>query len=362
MPALSTILMIGAGAVILAVVLLVLLVSRDLGPAARLRAPQRVLLAVALGSGAIALSLKLLIMVGLSWVDREGRTFAMHVPTVAPSNIETESKSPVAGVTIWEALPSVAPEPADNPTTPEKIRLGRRLFEDKRLSRDGTVACISCHDLGAGTGAEPRAVSTGIGNQLGRRNAPTVYNAAFQARLFWDGRAHSLEEQALGPLSNPIEMGNGDLEGLAQRLANDASYRDAFAAAFGPGEPITKDRIADAIAAFERTLVTPDASYDRFVRGDPSALTPHQLRGMALFESVGCVNCHTGPAFSRASFLTPEQGRAGFRLFPVRKTALIAKYGLDKDAGAARGAGRVCGGCRRCATWRSRHLISTTAR
>ncbi len=337
MPALSTILAIGAGAVVLAAVLLAFLVGRELGPAAGLRSPQRILLAAALGSGVIAFSLKLAIMTGLSWADREGRAFATHAPATAPSNIEAELPSPIAGVTVWEALPSAAPEPTDNPTTPEKIRLGGRLFGDKRLSRDGTVACASCHDLGAGAGAEPRPVSTGIGNQRGRRNAPTVYNVAFQVRLFWDGRARSLEEQALGPLANPIEMGNDDLDALARRLAVDASYRDAFAEAFGPGESITKERIAEAIATFERTLVTPDAPYDDFVRGDPSALTPQQLRGMALFESVGCISCHTGPSFSRASILAPEKGRAAFRLFPVRKTDLTAQYGLDQDLGAARG-------------------------
>lgn len=337
MPALSTILVIGAGAVVLAFVLLALLVGRDLGPAARLRYPQRVLLAAALGSGVIAFSLKLAIISGLSLVDRDGRALATAPPIAVPIDNELGLPSPIPVTTVWEALPWAAPEPADNPTTPAKVRLGQRLFEDKLLSRDGTVACASCHDLGAGAGAEPRAVSTGVGDQRGRRNAPTVYNAAFQARLFWDGRARSLEEQALGPLANPIEMGNDDLDALVRRLASDASYRDAFAQAFGALEPITKERIADAIAAFERTLVTPDAPYDRFVRGDASALTPQQLRGMALFESVGCINCHAGPAFSRASFLAPEHGRAAFRLFPVRKTDLIAKYGLDQDHGLARG-------------------------
>lgn len=123
--------------------------------------------------------------------------------------------------------------------------------------------------------------------------------------------------------------------GLCDFGSSHAAVREAFAAAFGPGQPISIGPIAQAIAAYERTLITPDAPYDRFVRGDASALTQQQLRGMALFESVGCVGCHTSPSFSRASILTPEKGHAGMRLFPVWPNELTAKLMLDVDRGAA---------------------------
>jgi cytochrome c peroxidase len=160
--------------------------------------------------------------------------------------------------------------------------------------------------------------------------------------LFWDGRAASLEDQAKGPILNPIEMGLPSGAEAVRRLSADLSYRDDFALAFGD-DAVTFDRIAQAIAAFERTLITPDAPYDRFVRGDAGALNPAQLRGMALFESLGCVTCHQGPAFSDASLLG---GNMPLRMFPTNANPFEAKYKLLEDGGAMgiagqRGAWRV---------------------
>lgn len=133
--------------------------------------------------------------------------------------------------------------------------------------------------------------------------------------LFWDGRAASLEDQAIGPPLNPIEMGMPSAEAIEQRVREDESYREPFARAFGADQPITIRQIAAAIAAYERTLITPDAPYDRFVRGDDQALAPAQLRGMELFQSVGCIQCHSGPNFSGASLFDPPPSTQ--RLFPV---------------------------------------------
>ncbi|MRR09066.1 cytochrome-c peroxidase, partial [bacterium] len=126
---------------------------------------------------------------------------------------------------VWEALPERAPAPPDNPTTPEKVALGERLFHDTALSRDRTLSCASCHDVRTGAGTDSRATSLGIQGQVGSRNAPTVWNAAFQSLLFWDGRTPSLEEQAKGPPVNPAEMGMPSLDAVAARVRDDPSYR-----------------------------------------------------------------------------------------------------------------------------------------
>jgi cytochrome c peroxidase len=319
----------GAGAVVVGLTAATLIVWRDLAPVARLSPVQRVALIVALGGGVIAFGLKLTVIETLSLAGRD-----RLAPTLA-APVEEAGPPVEVGRPVWSALPREAPAPADNPTTAEKVALGRRPFFDTRLSRDGSLSCASCHDLDRAAGGDGRATALGIDGQVGPRNTPTVYNAAFQARLFWDGRATSLEEQALGPIANPIEMG-ADLDAVAAGLAADPTYRAAFAAAFGEEAPIDRLTVARALAAFERTLVTPDAPFDRLLAGDVTALTPQQLRGMSLFETVGCIVCHAGPAFSRASLLAPEGGRSGFRLFPALASPIVASYRLTEDRGAAR--------------------------
>jgi len=324
----------GVGAVVVGLSAAALIVWRDLGPVARLTPVQRVALVVALAGGVIAFGLKLTVIETLSNTgrDRLAPTLATPEPTDPAPAVEV-------GRPVWQALPTLAPSPADDPATPEKIALGRRLFFDAALSRDGSLACASCHDLEKAGGADGRPTAVGIDGKVGTRNTPTVWNAAFQARLFWDGRARSLEEQALGPIANPIEMG-ADLDEVVARLGRDPSYVTAFATAFGPGPAIDADRLARALAAFERTLITPDAPFDRFLAGDTAALTPQQIRGMSLFESVGCIVCHAGPGFSRASLLAPEAGSSGFRLFPALASPYAARYRLTDDLGAAK-AGRA---------------------
>src|SRR5258706_6512018 len=170
--------------------------------------------------------------------------------------------------------------PKDNPYSPEKAELGRLLFFDKRLSADGSLSCASCR-VPQHAFAEPSEVSTGIRGQKGTRNAPTVLNRAYSLAQFWDGRASTLEEQAKGPIANPIEMGNTH-ETCVNNLNGVPGYRAFFAKAFG-SEDITIDHVAKAVATFERTLLSGNSPYDRYQEGDKKALTPAQLRGMKIF-------------------------------------------------------------------------------
>lgn len=224
----------------------------------------------------------------------------------------------------WRALPRVAPSPVENPPSAAKISLGKRLFFDPNLSLDRSLSCASCHALEAWAGGDGEPVSVGIDGQRGDRNAPTVWNAAFQARLFWDGRARSLEEQALQPMLNPVEMGMPSARAVVERVQAVPAYPPAFRAAFGD-PAIDIERIARAIASYERTLITADSPYDDFVRGDASALSDQQLNGMALFADVGCVLCHGGPNFSAASVFDPG---LPLRLFPANPSALVAEHRL----------------------------------
>ncbi len=230
----------------------------------------------------------------------------------------------------WDSLPAVAPAPPDNPTTPARVTLGNALFFDTRLSADGTVACASCHVPALG-GDDDRPVSLGIGGATGTRNAPTVLNAAFFSAQFWDGRAASLEDQALGPMVNPVEMGNLSHSEVVATLELLAGYRALFDAAFGAGSAITIERVAQAIAAFERTLLTPNSPFDRYVNGDLAALTAQQIAGMNRFASIGCTTCHAG-----AHFAGPPQpdGAPFLQRFPrFTNSAYVAQYDLLADTG-----------------------------
>ena len=173
----------------------------------------------------------------------------------------------------------------------DKVYLGRRLFHDPVLSGDGSVSCATCHSLDHG-GAEARATSEGIGGQVGPINSPTVLNAHFNFRQFWDGRAEDLAEQAAGPIENPLEMG-GSFEDVPRNVAEDEWYATRFASIYGEDDPVTKEHIIDAIAEYERYLLTP-SPFDRYARGDESALNEQQQRGYALFRETGCTTCHQG--------------------------------------------------------------------
>lgn len=203
---------------------------------------------------------------------------------------------PVGAVVELKAplgLPPV-PVPADNRPTVETIALGRRLYYDTKLSRDNTVACASCHSP-AISFADGKKVSAGVGGKTGTRNAPTVLNAAYASLQFWDGRAPSLEEQAAGPIANPVEM---DLphDQLVGRLNDDAKYVELFTKAFGPGR-ITLDKVKKAIASFERTVVSGNSPFDRYqYGGDKKAMSDSAIRGLAIFQDAkrgNCAVCHT---------------------------------------------------------------------
>jgi cytochrome c peroxidase len=239
--------------------------------------------------------------------------------------------TPIAIAGAWQALPDKAPEPADNPTTPEKVELGKILYHDPRLSSSGTVSCASCHNVMAG-GDDNRSGSVGVKAQVGGRSAPTVWNSAFNATQFWDGRAPSLEAQAKGPVTNPIEMGMKGCDDAVARLKAIPGYSDLFAKAFAGADAITADNAVKAIAAYERTLITPNSPYDKYVVGDLKALNDQQIRGMQTFADTGCGACHSGAGFNGSQNGQAEKGE--YMKFPtIDNGALEAQYGFSKDLG-----------------------------
>jgi cytochrome c peroxidase len=190
--------------------------------------------------------------------------------------------------------------PSDNPYSAQKAYLGRLLYFDTRLSADGTVSCGSCHkpDLAFTDGA---AVSIGIKGHKGTRNSPTVLNRAYSLAQFWDGRALTLEAQVLGPMSNPIEMGNTHMA-VVKTLKSVSGYRALFSRVFG-SDDITIDRVAKAIATFERTIQSGNAPYDRYKAGNPNAMTAQQIHGMNIFiDKAKCDKCHEGINFTSNSY------------------------------------------------------------
>ena len=174
--------------------------------------------------------------------------------------------------------------------SPEKVALGARLFRDKRLSADQSVSCFSCHDLGKG-GVDGRQVSRGVKGAEGVINAPSVLNAAYNFAQFWDGRALSLEEQAAGPIHSPLEMGSSWSE-VINRLRGDPEIVAQFERLYPDGLRATN--IADAIATFERSLVTVNSPFDRYLKGDSGAITPLAREGFERFQELGCASCHQG--------------------------------------------------------------------
>lgn len=171
-----------------------------------------------------------------------------------------------------------------------KVQLGKKLFLDPILSKDGTISCATCHDLQNG-GDDGLQFSFGIKGQKGAVNSPTVYNSGYNFRQFWDGRARDLKEQARGPIENPVEMGH-TMEGAVQVLQKSESYPEQFEAVYSDG--ITQENIVDAIAEFEKALITPNAPFDRYIKGDKKAIDPEVKRGYQLFISKGCILCHHG--------------------------------------------------------------------
>jgi cytochrome c peroxidase len=194
--------------------------------------------------------------------------------------------------------PPLPPASANGPISPlvaprldaAKVALGERLFSDRRLSHDGSVACATCHDLPRG-GADRRSVSIGIGGAVGQLNSPTVYNAGLNIKQFWDGRADTLEAQVSGPLTGRLEMGSSWPE-VEAKLRQDPDYTRSFEAIYPDG--VRPDNVKDALATFERSLVAVDSRFDRFLRGQSSAITADEARGYEAFKAYGCAACHQG--------------------------------------------------------------------
>lgn len=230
------------------------------------------------------------------------------------------------------------------PEDPARVALGERLFHDPGLSGDGSVSCASCHDLAQG-GDDGRRVSIGIDGQLGQRNAPTVLNSGLNVRQFWDGRAATLEEQAGEPIENPVEMGS-DWDTVLAHLERDATYVAAFREAFGA--PPSREGVRRAIAAFERTLVTTGAPFDRYLLGDPSAVNEAVVRGYETFRRMGCITCHQGENVG-GNMMQPlgrmldyfdeveERGQL-FKVPSLRNVALTAPYFHDGSVETLAGA------------------------
>lgn len=201
-------------------------------------------------------------------------------------------------------LPPI-PWPQDNPYSKEKAELGRLLYFDKRLSSDQTISCATCHNVPCGY-SDCRAIAIGIKNRLGTRHSPTIINNAYATILFWDGRASSLEEQCKGPLANTKEMSmvQDVHEAHSQceaRVKEIPGYQAIFKKVFGH-DNITIDDIAKAIATFERTVLSGNSPYDRYVAGDRAALSEEQIHGIKVFKKVNCVNCHGGFNFTDQRF------------------------------------------------------------
>ncbi len=191
----------------------------------------------------------------------------------------------------------IAPLPQKIELDTAKVALGKRMFHDTRLSGDETISCASCHSLKKG-GTDQAVSSTGIRGQIGPINAPTVFNALYNHRQFWDGRAATLEEQAGGPVTNPLEMG-ADWDHVLSRLQKDKDLESSFNKVYGDG--ISKKNILNAIAIFEQSLVTPNSRFDNYLRGDENALSSQEKKGYELFKT-NCISCHAGPNLGGLSF------------------------------------------------------------
>lgn len=218
---------------------------------------------------------------------------SLLVPQSAQAQSATHPRGMVVQIKAPLGLPPV-PIPADNPPTAETISLGRRLYFDPILSADGSVSCATCHAPGRGF-TDNKPVSNGVEGKTGSRNSPTVINSAYSPLQFWDGRAPNLEEQAKGPIANPVEMAY-TLDGAVKALQHDASYREDFQKAWGTDQ-ITIDLVAKSIASFERTVLGGNSPFDRYYyAGDKKAMSPSAVRGLKMFMDANkgnCAACHT---------------------------------------------------------------------
>ena len=271
-----------------------------------------------------------------------GLLMSQAVSCAAPA-VPVESGLPEAAITVPPGFPALT-APDDNLPTPDRIALGRRLFYDERLSRTEEISCSSCH-VQAHAFSDPKRVSTGVDGQMGSRNAPALVNPAWGKSFFWHGGVSSLEVQAVGPIKNPLEM-DMTLAEVARRLSKDAALLQEFKQAYGD-EP-NESTITRALASFERSLVSGNSAYDRYLRGDSSALGEAAARGEQLFngERAECFHCHAGFNFTNNGFRNdgsdrndPDEGRreitlkesdfGKFKIPTLRNVAVSAPYMHD---------------------------------
>ncbi|EED33351.1 cytochrome c551 peroxidase [gamma proteobacterium NOR5-3] len=234
----------------------------------------------------------------------------MHLLSIRLLSLGVTLLAPLSLAAAEPISPIFAPTDIDN----HKAEIGKQLFFDPRLSKSGFLSCNSCHNLSMG-GADNLTSSVGHGWHQGPINSPTVLNSAYNLAQFWDGRAADLQEQAAGPIANPGEMAQPHAVAL-EVIASIPGYVDSFTVAYGD-ESITLDRVTDAIAEFERTLVTPNSRFDQWLLGDKAALTSVEVEGYTLFKNSGCVACHSGPAVGAALY---------------QKVGLIKPYVTDNRA------------------------------
>ncbi len=233
----------------------------------------------------------------------------------------------------FQPLPAQPPQPADNPVTEAKRELGRLLYFDPRLSFTGALSCNSCHDVFAG-GDDGQSRSVGALGLAGKRSAPTLWNVAYQTVYFWDGRAPSLEAAIKAQLLSRTEMGMPNEATLVARVRAIAAYRERFAAAFA-GAGVSGDTIAKALASYVRTLVTPDGPFDRYLKGDKTAISEAARRGFREYIETGCASCHFWVNFSGpVPGLAFQMGEGFYELFPnYVGTEYDEKYRLLEDLG-----------------------------
>lgn len=300
---------------------------------------------------ALAFLLLLAIVIGAAWRSMDART----------QDVLPEDEFQLAND---EAMAALRPLPLPEAQDPRRVALGEQLFFDTRLSANETVACISCHRFDLG-GADGRPVSIGIEGAQGVINAPSVFNSAYAFAQFWDGRAATLEEQVAGPVHNPLEMGSNWTQ-VIERLSADEKLRRDFSLAYPDG--LTVDNIANAIASFERTLVTPDAPFDRYLRGELGAMRAPAIEGYRRFRDYGCISCHQGVLLGgnmyqkfgvlgdyfagrkpstadlgRYNVTGREEDRYVFKVPSLRNVALTAPYFHDGSAGSLEAAVAIMG-------------------
>ncbi len=290
---------------------------------------------------------RILTRLALAAVVAAGAAVAVDAPPAGRVRGETLTSGSISLELPLGLQAGAAYVPEANPLTAEKVELGKLLYFDPRLSLDRTVSCASCHNPFHGF-ADPAPTSKGVGGKVGARNSPTVINRLFSKEQFWDGRAEDLEAQAKGPLTNPVEMAMPSHDAVVERVAAVHGYAPYFKKAFGD-EKVTIDRIAQAIASYERTVVAGNSPYDRYVAGDKDALSAAAQRGSMLFDGkANCRVCHAGFNFTDESYhnlgvgmdaaksdagreeVTKQEGdRGAFKTPTLRNVAQTAPYMHD---------------------------------